>query len=69
MAMTPAALKTLIKTNLEAAFGAPADPSMEDKFADALSQAIVTFLTTNAVVNATGVDPQGGTVTSTGTLS
>lgn len=69
MAMTAAGLKTLIKSELESACGAPDDPSQEDKFATALSNAIVSFLTANAIVTASGADPQGGSITVTGTLS
>lgn len=35
----------------------------------AIGQAIVAEITGHGVVTATGVDPQGGTVTSTGTVS
>jgi hypothetical protein len=34
-----------------------------------LASAIVSHITSNAVVSTTGADPQGGTVTSTGTVS
>lgn len=71
MALTTAGLKSAIKSAQEAAYGAAADATEEDKAAGVLAEAIVTYLLANLVIDVTGtVDSgagAGGTVTGTGT--
>lgn len=68
MAMTGAGLSSAIKAEVIAEYGTPDDPAQLQRFSDALGEAIVTYIQNNAVVTATGADPQGGTVHSTGTV-
>jgi hypothetical protein len=55
MALTKAGLKAVIITKLNAQFGAPSDSSVQDKFADAVADAVVSYLVTNTVVAVTSV--------------
>jgi hypothetical protein len=67
-----------MRTNWDALQPIPADLTVSqradiaearDEMCQAFAAAIVPEITGNAVVTATGADPQGGTVTSTGTVS
>jgi hypothetical protein len=69
MALTQSSLATKIQTEIVAQFGAPADSSILNKFCQAIAKAVVDEIQSNAVVNTTGADPQGGSVSSTGTVS
>jgi hypothetical protein len=69
VALTQASLSTKIQTEIIAEFGAPDDAGILAKFADAIAKAVVDEIQANAVVTATGADPQGGTVNSTGTVA
>lgn len=69
MALTQASLSTKIQTELIAQFGAAADASTLTKFANAVAKAVVDEIKANAVVTASGPDPQGGTQNVTGTVS
>jgi tRNA A37 threonylcarbamoyltransferase TsaD len=69
MAMSASGLKAAIIASMTSTIGAPADGSKQAQFAEALATAIVTYLVANAEIAATGVDPQGGSVSSVGTLS
>jgi hypothetical protein len=51
MPMTPSGLSAVIKTQLEAEFGTPTDPVREQKFCDAMGEAIVTYIQANALVS------------------
>lgn len=69
MAMTNGGLSAKIKTEIEAIYGAPDDDARLQQFCDALGKAIVEYIQANAVVTASGPDPQGGTQNVTGTVS
>lgn len=69
MALTQASLATKIQTEIISQFGAASDASILLKFANAIAKAVVDEIKNNAVVNTTGADPQGGSVTSTGTIT
>lgn len=69
MAMSNTALSALIKNKIESKMGTPPIEAKLQDFCDALAEAIVEHITGNAVVTAAGADPQGGTVSSTGTVS
>lgn len=67
MAMTKADAKAKFIAAIEAAFTI-SDTVVLGKFADAIST-YVDEIQQNATVTASGVDPQGGTVSSTGTVA
>lgn len=71
MALSQATLATKIQAEIVAQFGAPADASTLQKFANAIAKAVVDEIQANAVVNPTAlVAPGGGgAVTGTGTVS
>lgn len=70
MPLSPSVLSSLIETNIKAQFNFPGfnDADLK-KFCDAIASAVVTHITSAAVVNSTGVDPQGGAVASIGTVT
>jgi hypothetical protein len=60
------------KANGSIGFSSPlstAQNAIIQALADGIAQAFVAEVTSNGVVSTTGADPQGGTVTSTGTVS
>ena len=73
MPLTKASMSTSIKTEIEGLYGTPDDPSLLQKFCDALAKAIVENIQANALVSTTGTVTSGagagGGVTSTGTVS
>jgi len=69
MPMTTAGMSAAIKASFISIKGAPADMTQLQEFCDALADALVPYIQSNALVNTTGADPQGGTVTSTGTVT
>jgi hypothetical protein len=50
MAMTKAGLSAVIVTKLNAQFGTPADAAPQQKFADAVADAVVSYLQASAAV-------------------
>jgi hypothetical protein len=69
MAMSQSSLATKIQAEIINQFGAPADASTLQKFANAIAKAVVDEIQQNATVTASGPDPQGGTQNVTGTVS
>lgn len=73
MALSDATLGSLIKTEIEAEFGAPADAAQLQKFCNAVARAVVAHIQAAAVVNSNGTVTTGagagGSVTATGTVS
>lgn len=73
MALVEATMKSTIKDELDAAYGAPDDADEQDKFVTALAKAILTILKDQAVVNVTSVSGvttgAGVSGPGTGTLS
>ena len=67
--MTNSGLSAMIKSQMIFHLGAPSDDAALQKFCDAMGEAIVSYLSANAQVTASGIDPQGGSVSSTGTIS
>ena len=67
--MTDAGMSAAIKSAIEGKRGPPTTDQELQDFCDALGMAIVEYIKSNAEVSTTGVDPQGGTVSSTGTVS
>jgi len=53
MALVQATIETLIKTEFQNQFGAPADPAEMDKYATAMAVIIINILTTQMVVTTT----------------
>lgn len=73
MSLSASGMKSLIKSKIEAISDFP-DGGISPTFADdrvlqALCEGIVEHIQGNAVVSTTGSDPQGGIVSSTGTVS
>lgn len=70
MPLDPARLGAAIHAKILSLMGVTAqDDAQLLSFSNAIAQAVVTEITGNAQVSTTGSDPQGGTVTSTGTVS
>lgn len=67
MAMSKADAKSKFMAAIQAAFTIQ-DTAVLDKFADAVAT-YVDEIQQNAVVTASGLDPQGGSVSSTGTVA
>ena len=63
MALILATMKTTIKDEMDAEYGAPADAAEQDKFVTSLAKALITILTAQAVVSivipADGIDNNG----------
>lgn len=55
MPLSLATISATIITELDAQTGAPADPAVQKKFADALASALFKVLTQQATVQSTGV--------------
>jgi hypothetical protein len=68
MVMTAAGMAAAIKSAIEGVAGAPTDQAASDAFTLALATGIVGYIQGNAVVTASGTDPQGGTQNVTGTV-
>ena len=64
MALDATQLSSLIVAQMTASFGVT-DPVELKKLADAIATAVVTHITTSAVVNVTGVTPGPGAATGT----
>lgn len=64
MALAKATIKATIVGSMTSIIGAPADPVVQEKFAEALADAIFTILTTQAQVQlvANGIDNSGYTL-------
>lgn len=69
MPLAAPALKTLMKTKLDAAYGPPADPAEQTKFLTALSEAIVEYLVANTLVTGAVTSGLGAGGTVTGTIT
>lgn len=53
MALVEATVKSTIVAELNAAYGTPADPAVQDKLATALAKAVITILTAQLTVTTT----------------
>ena len=69
MAMVGNNLGAAIKASIISKKGAPQNDQELTDFCNAIGEAIVSYLISNAIVNVTGADPQGGQVSSTGGIS
>jgi hypothetical protein len=67
MALNPASLGSLIKSEIIAVYGAPDDDQRLTNFCNAVANAVVSHITANAIVTVTGV-ATGGNIAQ-GTIS
>jgi hypothetical protein len=69
MALSSSSLKTKIKNEIIALFGAATDADKLDKVAEAIAKAVVSEITTGAVVTGTVTSGAGAGGAVTGTVS